>query len=385
MSGFSNPLVGGGGALVYPSIHSPDFEAGAQGWSVNKDGSSEFNDLTARGTLEAGYFIGFGEGREILIYSGAPALGNLVASVSTSAGTDSYGNAYLDGVASYGNPGANTGYVTDEGGFGVTDEGGGAVQDESAGGTATADVLDEGGFGVEDEGGGFVEDESGSVAPAGTTQGTAQLVSNATSGEPFLILSPPGPSYLTAPPQVYSGAERPGQSDEYLVLAVNSGQEGTGGSSVIQLFSRTYDGTSAGHVDLVPGGTLAMSATPSTVQVYVPVTADSWHDMSLENGWTVTPTGFAQYRLMPDGTVMVRFAGIAPGTIVDGTPLWTAPAGYVTTFAGTMSFPLAVSYVTAPSYPTSTPEVVIKGSEMQCFNLRGTVRSLACTFSYPLD
>lgn len=43
--GFSNPLVGGGGGLVYPSIHSPDFVHGVSGWSIDKDGSAEFQDV----------------------------------------------------------------------------------------------------------------------------------------------------------------------------------------------------------------------------------------------------------------------------------------------------------------------------------------------------
>jgi hypothetical protein len=51
MSGFTNPIVGGGGALVYPSIHSPNFEAGVQGWTINKDGTAEFSDLTVRGEI----------------------------------------------------------------------------------------------------------------------------------------------------------------------------------------------------------------------------------------------------------------------------------------------------------------------------------------------
>lgn len=40
--GFSNPLVGGGGGLVYPSIHSPNYLPTIQGWSINKDGSAQF-------------------------------------------------------------------------------------------------------------------------------------------------------------------------------------------------------------------------------------------------------------------------------------------------------------------------------------------------------
>jgi hypothetical protein len=54
MSGFANSVVGGGGNLTRPSIHSPDYATGSLGWSINRDGSAEFNDLTARGSVEVG-------------------------------------------------------------------------------------------------------------------------------------------------------------------------------------------------------------------------------------------------------------------------------------------------------------------------------------------
>lgn len=45
---FSNPIVGGT-TLIRPAIHSPDYVEGSTGWSINKDGSAEFNDVTIRG------------------------------------------------------------------------------------------------------------------------------------------------------------------------------------------------------------------------------------------------------------------------------------------------------------------------------------------------
>lgn len=89
--GFSNPLVGGGGALVYPSIHSPNFVSGSTGWSINKNGTAEFNSLTVRnGTIISGVF---------LLYSSAiPAKGNLVVAFAPQAGgTDAVGNVYPQG------------------------------------------------------------------------------------------------------------------------------------------------------------------------------------------------------------------------------------------------------------------------------------------------
>ncbi|MGH3121720.1 MAG: hypothetical protein ACRDND_11950 [Streptosporangiaceae bacterium] len=57
MSGYASPIIGGGGALAYPSIHSPDYIPGSSGWSVNKDGSAEFADLDVRGTFNGTDFV----------------------------------------------------------------------------------------------------------------------------------------------------------------------------------------------------------------------------------------------------------------------------------------------------------------------------------------
>ena len=45
-----------------------------------------------------------GTGGQVLVYSGAIALGDLVASLSGAAGTDGVGNAYVEGVAAYATP-----------------------------------------------------------------------------------------------------------------------------------------------------------------------------------------------------------------------------------------------------------------------------------------
>lgn len=47
---FSNPVVGGT-ALVRAAIKSPNYVAGSQGWTINRDGSAEFSGVTMRGNL----------------------------------------------------------------------------------------------------------------------------------------------------------------------------------------------------------------------------------------------------------------------------------------------------------------------------------------------
>ena len=90
--GFQDPIVGGI-ALRIPAIRSPNYAAGSAGWTINVDGSAEFNNVTIRGGLVVG--------GSSLYYSGPPALGNLIASISAAAGTDTYGNNYVAGIATY--------------------------------------------------------------------------------------------------------------------------------------------------------------------------------------------------------------------------------------------------------------------------------------------
>jgi hypothetical protein len=91
MSGFSNDVLGGASTLIRKAIHSLGFLTGVTGWSINKDGSAEFNNIIIRGgTVVSG---------TALYYNGAPAVGTLFASISAIAGTDIYGNNYPAGIA----------------------------------------------------------------------------------------------------------------------------------------------------------------------------------------------------------------------------------------------------------------------------------------------
>jgi hypothetical protein len=92
--GFSNPVVGGKGVLIRESIHSPNFLTGVDGWTINKDGSVEFNNGVFRGTIVNG---------GVFVYDGTPATGNLIAALSPTAGTDAFGNQYGKGLT-FANP-----------------------------------------------------------------------------------------------------------------------------------------------------------------------------------------------------------------------------------------------------------------------------------------
>lgn len=92
---YSNPVVGGT-ALVRPAINSPNYVAGASGWSINRDGTTEFNDTTVRGSL----FVVDSEGNVIISLSGNPGPdGNYLAIID--ANGDVVANITADGNASF--------------------------------------------------------------------------------------------------------------------------------------------------------------------------------------------------------------------------------------------------------------------------------------------
>lgn len=77
--------------LIRPALRSPDFVSGATGWSINQDGSAEFNDITIRaGTVISG---------TSLYYTPSPGAGNLFMSLADAAGTDEFGNTYPKGLS----------------------------------------------------------------------------------------------------------------------------------------------------------------------------------------------------------------------------------------------------------------------------------------------
>lgn len=55
--GFENDIIGGDATLIRPAVKSPNYVPGNAGWSINKDGSAQFNNLSIRGTFNGTDFI----------------------------------------------------------------------------------------------------------------------------------------------------------------------------------------------------------------------------------------------------------------------------------------------------------------------------------------
>lgn len=95
MSGFDDPIIGGGGNLIRPSVQSPNFSLANQtGWAILRDGSAYFFNVTATGVVTANSVIIDGSGNGAFVYDGPPALDNLIVSIASAAGSDLFGNEY---------------------------------------------------------------------------------------------------------------------------------------------------------------------------------------------------------------------------------------------------------------------------------------------------
>lgn len=104
MSGFSNPIVGGFGILKRTAIRTANYVMGSAGWTINADGSAEFNNLTIRGSFFGTNFEINSTG--IFLYNGTPALGNLFIALSNNIGPDRFGNNYTVGFNLFSTTGA---------------------------------------------------------------------------------------------------------------------------------------------------------------------------------------------------------------------------------------------------------------------------------------
>ena len=95
--GFANDIIGGAATLIRSAIQSANFVSGTSGWQISKNGNAQFSNLTIRGTFNGTDYVINSSGA--FFYSGTPAAGNLIVSIAPASGTDSFGNAYPEGIS----------------------------------------------------------------------------------------------------------------------------------------------------------------------------------------------------------------------------------------------------------------------------------------------
>lgn len=283
--GFTQPLATASGKLIYSALQSPDYAANLTGWTINKDGSAQFNNLTVTGgTIQQGLY---------LFYGGVPANGNLVMSIAASAGTDSFGNAYKAGVTVYDTLGD---YI------------------EETFGAQVGWTFHLNGIGTD----GFFN-----LSTSGT--GAAQ--------QPMINVFPPAGNANGAPGLSLVSESADGSKTGYVWFDNSdeirvSGQTGSSVSFTLNDGTHIYGVIQFGVTGFSGIGSLTANKPGSSS----PPVAETWHTPAVGAGWaTGSADGLAQpvaYRLSPDGTVQVMGA-IHSTSVTPSATLWSMPAGYI--------------------------------------------------------
>lgn len=372
MSGFANPIIGGGGALVYPSIHSPGFTAAPlTGWSIDKDGNASFATIT------------LGSGQVLQVYYQAAAPTGTIATGSlwfdTSAG---YQLSRWDGAAWV----AVTWNAADVLGAG-TITAALLVAGIVVAGIVDATTINAATFtGSVFEGTDFLINTDGAFFYSGTPA-AGNLIISATYAAGTDAFGNAYQAELT----VYSGAS-------YLQLGSASLTGAVTGSGATSLPGIAPDadgvswdiasgGKNAAHTDRaqlrMQGGAapLIITGSGSPLVSSDPVagypTAETWHSLAIPSGWADASgngSGF-RYRLLPTGQVALDVDLTSPSTApADGTTLGTLPAGYRPT--ATRGGPVSSTKQTASG--TQTPKLNIgSGGGIACYGIAASARIIA--------
>lgn len=115
----------------------------------------------------------------------------------------------------------------------------------------------------------------------------------------------------------------------------------TGYTANLTLLADTGSGTPAAPASSITLALISVAAGQASVlnanindqRTLLPLTAGtSWQNMSLSSGWTLGSGGYAQYKVIPySNMIAIRGENLIPGTLADGTHLWTIAPGYVPT------------------------------------------------------
>lgn len=116
--------------------------------------------------------------------------------------------------------------------------------------------------------------------------------------DPAIIFAPNGTN-ITLNPQIFSFGVNAGAANELLFHVLSSGKVNGMDDAAIQMISEAGDGSFAAEFIFEFGGATALTLTKTAGLI-----ADTWHNITLDSGWTsvVAP----QYRVLPSGDIQVR-------------------------------------------------------------------------------
>lgn len=346
MSGQSFPQdVVAGTQLVIPSIHSPNYVTNVSGWTINLDGSAEFNNLTIRGTFSGTNFIVNSSGA--FFYSPSEAFGNLIVSIASAAGTDSFGNAYPQGIN------VTTGTIS-----GTT----------ISGGTISGTTIS----GTTFNGSNFVFNASGAFFYSGTPA-SGNLISSITNASGT---DSHGNTYLEGVTSYFfTGSDYTAANMDGGIIQWFRSPSAGGTYTLYSNIGFSWNSINGGSLLLQAGNQVQIGQAGNLVwneinqQLQVPAgdlvatvssTPETWHNMpGMSSGWSVG-TGFAKYRLTAEGFLAFSFNINSPSTKTDGTTIWATgslPAAYR---PQTASLRWPVSTSAAANSANNTPMIIFQ-------------------------
>ena len=347
--GFADPLVDGNGELIIPAIQSPNFDLGAQtGWAIMQNGDAYFFNITATGSVTAQSVIVHGTTGGVFIYSGSPALGNLIVSIAGAAGVDPYGNAYPQGLD------VTMGTISGTAISGGTITGAKIVVTGSNGeilgysGVPAAGNLV---FAVSAVAGsdGFGNSYAQGVS---ISNGTSSVVIGETGGSP-LIYTPTGRTGITNSSAIQTITQGSGVSGYEQIQVIGSEDNTQNDIAGSTWLSSSPNGTQSAQVQhfykdpsgtfhtLIQTGFFGSEILGANLYATVPGTgtarnnvavAESWHAVVLTSSFTSNAQDQApRYRLEGIGGGICRIDGV-PYTVnastASGTTIATLPVGY---------------------------------------------------------
>lgn len=328
--GFNNPPVNNQGQLVRTQIQSPNYVPNTSGWTINKDGSAQFNNLTVTGgTTEQG---------TSLYYIGAPAAGNLFLSIANVGGTDSFGNTYVDGIGIYSAAGAPETVLGhwDNNGLSIDNNTGSGSMNvqNNPGGANFSPLL------WFNSGAGLITGKTTAFRLSALTE----LGNTAEAGE---IIGPtntndPNSSFVFCLFEAGSSTNADGARFEVFF-------SDTGGIS-IPLIVANNGMTGIGSM---------LAAKPGTT----PTTGETWHTPSFQPNWSDANSHSAAfaplaYRLMPDNTLLFRGGFFSGAAFVPPVQMGSVPAGYIPPFSHYVN---GFEFTNAGAFTSASVEVASSG------------------------
>ena len=238
-------------------------------------------------TITGATLVADGTSGQILVYSGTPALGNLIASASGALTTDSFGNVVKQGVYAYG-PSSSVAGLFDNG----TQAGIDLVPPGTTHLTSDATIFAKSLNPAAANEQAFMAISSGkessrndgalqlfSDSADGTALATAKIEFGGTvavtfnfgeviltgANTPSVVANPANAASMTTSPQFNSSTINPSAANEQLLTFFSSGKESSLDDAALQLFSESADATVAARAVLEFGGTVQMQVDKTRV------------------------------------------------------------------------------------------------------------------------